>query len=140
MFDFGHLGRVRTEWTELGDALLVMDRDANGQIDGTELFGDVTVAEDGATAPNGWLALALYDARSRGGNADGVIDASDSAYEGLSVWVDANADARVNDGELRSLSAAGVAAIDIDGHAFVRSNGERGEAQDLTFAIHGVVD
>ncbi len=132
IYDFGN-GPVRTAWMSLGDGLLVMDRDGDGHILATEMFGDVTVTEDGAQAAEGWGALALYDAVSRGGNGDGKIDENDEAFSALSIWADANGDAVVQDGELLPLTSHGINGIDLDWHRFTRSDGSSGEAVDLWF-------
>lgn len=133
LYAFGASGSVRTAWTEPGDAFVVLDRNGDGRIAPTELFGDVTVTEDGRSARDGVEALALYDETARGGNADGRIDASDAAYGALGTWTDANGDAHVDRGELRSFSAAGVVAIDLDAQTFERGDGTTGRAADLTF-------
>lgn len=133
-FHFGdRAGLVRTEWTVPGDAFVVLDRDGDGQIAATELFGDVTVTEDGMMARDGLEALALYDARARGGNADGVIDSHDRVWGALGAWSDRDGNARVSGGELVGLDRAGVSAIALDGSGFVAADGRRGLAADLTF-------
>lgn len=133
MFDFGTAGRVQTAWTEPGDAFVVLDRDRNGSIVATELFGDVTVTEDGMMARDGIAALALYDAASRGGNGDGHIDAADVVYASLSAWTDLDGDAVAAPGELRTLEEAGVTAIDLDALSFQTAEGRTGLAADLVF-------
>ncbi len=98
-----------TGWVGQGDALLVWDRNGNGQIDsGRELFGNATLLADGTTAANGFQALAQLDA-----NGDGVIDANDSAYANLKAWKDADGDGIVEASELVSLNDAGVASINV---------------------------
>ena len=96
-----------TGWVGTDDGLLVLDRNANGVIDnGHELFGNNTPLPDGSYAADGFAALAALDA-----NGDGRINASDPAYAQLRIWRDANGNALTDTGELRTLSAAGVASI-----------------------------
>jgi len=131
-FDFGDTGRVHTEWLDRGDGFLVFDRDRDGQIVSTELFGDVTITEDGSRAADGLEALALYDSEERGGNADGRIDAADAVFTELSVWTDRDGDARADDGELVSLSELGIIAFEYEFERFVTEDGE-GLAVDVWF-------
>lgn len=62
---------------------------------------------------NGWLALAVYDDPSRGGNGDGVIDRNDAIYSSLLLWVDGNHDGVSQPGELRHLAETGVSKIQL---------------------------
>jgi len=133
-FDYGSTGQVHTEWLARGDGFLVIDRDRNGRIESTELFGDVTVTEDGARARDGIEALALYDAPERGGNADGRIDAQDAIFTALALWVDRDGDARTDDGELVPLSEHRIFAIEPGNARFLTVDGGAGTAGDLWFA------
>jgi hypothetical protein len=120
------------------DALLALDRNANGQIDnGRELFGD----QHGAS--NGFAELSKYD-----DNQDGRIDLRDSVFAHLSLLrFDQHGQQ-----QRQSLSAAGVSAIDL--HAqnvqqalgaydeiaqlgqFEFSDGRSGQAADLLLASY----
>jgi hypothetical protein len=72
----------QTGWASSDDGLLVMDRNADGVInDGTELFGDQTVLQNGQKATDGFQALAELDT-----NADGAIDINDTAFAQLKIW------------------------------------------------------
>src|SRR5258706_10760964 len=72
---------VKTAWTQGGDALLAIDWNANGAIDGaTELFGNATFGNE---HDDGFRALAELDA-----NGDGRVDAKDPAFAQLVVWRD----------------------------------------------------
>ena len=109
-FDFDKNGFAeKIGWVSAEDGLLVRDLDKNGKIDsGRELMGDLTELSDEMTASNGFEALAYFDA-----NADGVIDAKDDIYNELQIWQDKNQNGVVDDGELMSLSEAGIASINL---------------------------
>ncbi|EKA2349331.1 hypothetical protein OI685_004301, partial [Salmonella enterica subsp. enterica serovar Newport] len=96
-----------TGWVSPDDGLLVFDRDGNGQIDkGSELFGNNTPQADGTTASNGYNAMKEYD-----DNNDGVLDENDAIWNQLQVWQDKNSNGRVDEGELLTMSQAGIASI-----------------------------
>lgn len=126
--EFGWGGRARTEWLAPGDAFVVFDRDGDGDIDQTELFGDVSLTADGQLARDGFEMLALYDT-----DRDGVVDAADEMFAGLGAWRDIDGDGQVDRGELTSLSEVGVTGIDIDRQVFLRADGSEGQAADLLF-------
>jgi len=64
-------------WVQGDDAFLVHDANGNDAVDGIdELFG--------GAGQSGFAALAELDS-----NEDGVIDANDSAFGGLRVWLHA---------------------------------------------------
>jgi hypothetical protein len=89
-------------WAGPSDGLLALDRDGDGAItDHTELFGTESV--------DGFVVLSELDS-----NGDGIIDASDTAFGDLLVWVDANSDAVSDAGELFSLAQLGIASIDLN--------------------------
>ncbi len=94
-------------WVAPDDGLLVWDRNGNGQIDdGSELFGNNSLLENGQKAANGFAALAELDK-----NKDGVLDASDAAFAALRVWRDANSDGKVGEGELLTLDELGIQSL-----------------------------
>ncbi|AOE85918.1 hypothetical protein THL1_3370 [Pseudomonas sp. TCU-HL1] len=96
-----------TGWANKDDGLLVWDRNGNGRIDdGKELFGNNTLLASGQNAANGFLALSELDT-----NLDGKIDTSDSAFNQLRVWKDADSDAIVDAGELLGLAEVNVGSL-----------------------------
>jgi Ca2+-binding RTX toxin-like protein len=104
-----------TGWVGRDDGLLVWDRNGNSRIDdGSELFGNYSLLANGERAANGFAALADLDS-----NHDGNIDASDAAFNNLHVWRDGNSDAKVDVGELLSLTEANIGSLNI---AFTSQN------------------
>lgn len=101
-------------WTNGEDGILVVDLDGSGAIeDGSEVLSPDFADRDFATSLD---ALASLD-----DNGDGVIDANDSSYDDLLIWVDANHDGVSQDSELANLLDHGIASIDVNATA---SNGE----------------
>ena len=109
-FDINGTGTAdRIAWTSAGSqvAFLTMDRNSNGTIDdGTELFGTATKKRDGSRANHGFDALADLDE-----NGDGRIDAVDSVFQRLMLWVDLNHNGVSESNELTSLDSNGVVSI-----------------------------
>ncbi len=92
----------KTAWVGKDDGLLVRDINNNGQIDdGTELFGNNTVLSNGQKATNGFEALKDLDS-----NNNNVFDSSDTAWNQVKVWKDANQNGKVDEEELLTLEQA----------------------------------
>ena len=89
----------RAGWINGGDAFLVQDHNANGKIDDiAEMFGSPGV--------DGFTELATLDT-----NSDGVIDASDTAWDTLKLWRDSDFDGVTDAGELITLASQNIASI-----------------------------
>ncbi len=136
----------QTAWIGKNQGLLVIDRNGNETIDdGGELFGNQTILSNGRTAVDGYQALAELD-----GNHDGVIDATDAAWQDLRVWVD-NGDGATQEGELKTLDELGITSLsrqksletsaDSSGNekrligTFTWTDGTTGEMHDYLFAV-----
>jgi hypothetical protein len=109
--------KTATGWIKADDAMVVLDINGNGLIDsGRELFVDSTVLtrgpRAGQNAANGYEALADLDI-----NGDGAINSADAAYGNLRIWQDANQDGISQASELRTLSDAGIASLNVTGQA-----------------------
>src|ERR1051326_8464689 len=92
---------INTGWVEPNDGILVLEQPGqDGTPTITQMFGGAGL--------EGFAALAQYD-----GNADGAIDANDSVYSQLRMWVDSNGNGQVDSGELETLQQAGVASINL---------------------------
>ena len=91
----------RVGWIGSGDAFLVRDLNANGQIDNiTEMFGTATM--------DGYAHMATLDL-----NSDGVLNHLDAAWSDLKLWRDIDGDAVTDAGELLTLSSQNIVSISV---------------------------
>lgn len=111
MFDDNANGiRNAMGWVDANDGILVRDINHDGKINnGQEIFGDAYQLKNGALAKNGYEALAEFDS-----NQDGKVDANDADFAELRIWRDANSNGITDDGELLTLEAAGVKALNLE--------------------------
>jgi len=93
-----------TEWFSAQEGILVFDRNANGNIEGEDLFGDKMVT--GRNVRNGYEDLALLD-----NNRDGNVDFNDKDFHKLRVWQDENSDGIAQEGETKHLFDHGLVAL-----------------------------
>ena len=151
---FDHDGNGLAEssgWVDSGDGLLVRDLNGDGRISsGAELFGNFTPLANGALAANGFEALRGLDA-----NGDRLVDGRDPGWSSLRIWVDRNADAITDNGELIAPSQLGVVAIpttygqaqitDPEGNqhrqlgAYIRSDGSVRPLNDVWFSVNAAI-
>ncbi len=95
----------RTGWVGPDDALLVLDRNGDGAIAG---ISEISFTGDLPGARTDLEGLAAFDS-----NGDGVFDANDTRFAEFQLWQDANQNGISEVGELRTLTEAGIAAINL---------------------------
>ena len=116
LFDFFGSGQpIQIAWTGRAstNGWLALDRNGNGTIDSArELFGNITAQPD-SPAPNGFLALGVFDLPQYGGNSDGMIDSRDAVWDNLVVWIDSNHDGVSQPDELYRPDDLGIHSISL---------------------------
>lgn len=110
-FDLDNNGFAeKTAWIGVEDGFLALDINENGIIDnGSELFGDKFIMPNGNVSRTGFEALTSLDE-----NNDGIINADDTVFENLCIWIDADHDGETDEGELVSLAEYGIESIDLN--------------------------
>lgn len=99
-----------TGWVATGNGILALDLDGNGKIDsGKEIFGNNTLLSNGATAKDGYVALANLDT-----NRDNLISQADELFGRLQVWQDLNQDGISQENELFTLQALGIQSLNLE--------------------------
>jgi len=131
-------------WISSGDGFLALDRNGDGRI------GDVTeisFVNDAPEAISDLEGLRAYDS-----NGNGFLDAGDERFGEFLVWRDLDGDAVSDEGELMTLTQAGVTAINLtletvnsaasddDSYihgttSFQRADGTWGTAGDVMLAV-----
>lgn len=135
---------IRMGWVGPTDGILAIDRNGDGQIN---KLSEISFVADLPGAKTDLEGLAAYD-----DNKDGVLDAKDKRFGDFRLWVDANQNGRSTAKELRTLTAAGISSIKLQGaetglslantiesHAvattsFTRKDGSNGTAYDVALA------
>lgn len=93
---------TKTGWISGDDALLAIDKDGDGKITRQdELFGNEKTS--------GFDILKNYDT-----NGDGIIDAKDAQFANLRLWQDYNENGITDEGELKTLTQAGISSIKLN--------------------------
>lgn len=89
-------------WVGADDALLAIDLNEDGVINNhSELFGTQTT--------DGFTMLSVYDS-----NSDNVINSSDTDFDKILVWQDLNQDGISQSNELKTLTQANIASINLN--------------------------
>jgi Bacterial Ig domain/Cadherin-like domain/Putative Ig domain len=132
-----------TGWAGRDDGFLVIDRNLDGLITHAS---ELSLAVENSAARSDLDGLAVLDS-----NEDGVVDARDSRFGELKIWVDANGNGTTDAGELGTLADHGITSLSlsarhIDGSArlgqnilistatFTRSNGSTGTLGNVALA------
>jgi hypothetical protein len=97
----------QTQWLQTNQALLAVDLNGDGQIG----LGETVNLQDADQVQHARTSMAWLDA-----NSDGKLTAQDPAFAALKLWVDVNSDGKSANGELQTLSQAGITAIDFSTH------------------------
>jgi hypothetical protein len=116
-FDFNGTGKpIQIAWTAASTNVgwLVLDRNGDGVINnGLEMFSNVTPQAGLAGTHLGFKALAQYDMPGNGGNRNGWIDAADTVFPKLRLWIDRNHNGISEPAELLTLAQAGIDSISV---------------------------
>jgi len=116
-FDLNGDGEAEdTGWVDSDDALLAYDKNDDGEITDFDEVSFVGYKEGARTDLEG---LQAFDT-----NGDGVLDAADAEFGSFNIWQDINQNGVSDAGELRSLSAAGIASIALVSDEMVRVAGD----------------
>jgi hypothetical protein len=143
-FDFFGTGHSKaTGWITGGDAILVRDWNGNGVVDNGS---EISFLHDSPGSTTDLQALAAFDT-----NANGKLDAGDTAFASFRIWTDLDSDGISDSGELQTLSAANIASITLAGAGggyqvnsndiyavttFTRTNNTTGSAYDVGFEAY----
>jgi len=114
-FDITGAGHpIQIAWTDqhFRNAFLALPGPDGVVHSGRELFGNFT-PQPPSPQRNGFLALAQFDRPENGGNGDGVIDAKDSVFSKLRLWIDENHDGICQLNELHTLPELGVFSVEL---------------------------
>ena len=134
----------RTGWVGADDALLALDRNGNGVIDDSS---EISFADDLENALTDLEGLRAFDT-----NDNGLLDAGDERFADFLVWQDANQNGISDEGELRTLTEAGIVQLNLtlnqtgeepaDDHNvifattdYLKSDGSLGVVGDISFAF-----
>ena len=117
-FDVDDSGYLKqTAWIKGDDAMLVLDRNYNGQFDsGKELFSNGAVA----LSRRGLAGMAWVDA-----NYDGRLTADDPVWNELKLWRDLNQDGQQEDGEVQTLDALGITELNYAMSTFTQNGAKK---------------
>jgi ABC-type transport system substrate-binding protein len=131
-----------------GDALLAIDRNGDGVVNG---ISELSFLADAPGALTDLQGLRAYDS-----NQDGALSAQDEAWADFLVWSDDDGNGVSETGELRTLADAGIQSINLSGqgqpfadmwgnvvHSYAdvtRTDGSTIRAADVSFAYAEVSD
>ncbi|ESQ87827.1 DUF4214 domain-containing protein [Asticcacaulis benevestitus] len=137
-------GLSKLAWVGPTDGFLAVDRDGDGKIN---KLSEISFTQDKTGATSDLEGLKTWDT-----NGDGLLNSSDANFNKILLWVDANQNGRSTTRELRTLTQAGIVAIDLNGVAtgytadmgidsfvqnnmkFIWADGSQGNAYDVALA------
>ncbi|WP_459789796.1 cadherin domain-containing protein [Alteriqipengyuania sp. 357] len=134
----------KTGWVSADDALLALDRNGNGVIDDSS---EISFADDVENALTDLEGLRAFDT-----NGNGLLDAGDQRFGEFLVWQDINQNGVSDEGELRTLTEAGIVQVNLtlnqtgeelaESHnviyattEYLKSDGSTGVVGDTSFAF-----
>ncbi|WP_415400195.1 hypothetical protein [Synechococcus sp. W4D4] len=146
------LGSLSTAWVAPEDGLLVYDYNADGLIAEAKEFVFTMWGDDPDVLTDMQALAAYFDS-----NGDGLLDASDHAWEYFGVWQDLNIDGIQQEGEFYGLDHWDIESIALEYHAdsapytaadgdvqvygqmtVTYDDGSTGLAEDVAFAVASV--
>jgi Ca2+-binding RTX toxin-like protein len=98
-----------TSWIGNTEGFLFLDRDGNGKVSNA---GEFSFIDDVAGAKSDLEGLRAFDS-----NKDGILSSLDAKFAEFRVWQDRDGDGAAEDGEILSLTTAGVRSINLSGTA-----------------------
>jgi len=106
-------------WANEDDAVLVYDENGNNDVDGLDEIAFSRYSDD----PN---ATDLEGLRHFDTNEDLILDANDAEFESFKLWQDSDGDGVVGEGEMMTLSEAGIESLELtsDGQSYYAANGD----------------
>jgi Ca2+-binding RTX toxin-like protein len=137
-------GLSRLGWIGPNDAFLAVDRNGDGKIN---KLSEISFVQDKPGATSDLEGLRTWDT-----NGDNLLDAKDANFSKILVWQDLNQNGRSSKKELKTLTQAGILAIDLVGKPtgnsdeffsesyiqnrtnFIWADGSKGNAYDVALA------
>jgi Ca2+-binding RTX toxin-like protein len=141
----GDGSRVHCGWVGADDGLLAIDDDGDNEIGfGREIVFGLFTPEDDTDME---ALAAVFDT-----NADGLLDAQDARFADFRLWQDTNGNGESDEGELKTLTEAGIASVGLvpdkvdyesGGNrilgfsSFTRTDASTGWVADVAFGFEG---
>jgi len=120
LFDVDGDGEMeQVAWAGNDDAVLVYDENGNDNVDGVHEISFARYSDK----PN---ATDLDGLRHFDSNNDLILDANDAEFESFKLWQDRNGNGIVDEGEMMTLSEAGIKSIELtsDGNTYYTAGGD----------------
>ena len=98
-----------TSWMGSGEGMLFLDRDGNGTLSNA---GEFSFVADVEGAASDLVGLRAFDS-----NGDGTLSSADDRFADFRIWRDGDGNGVVGQGEILSLTGAGVQSLGLAGTA-----------------------